>query len=52
MRSTWMQLTLTDQDGTPRLTCELGGDLARGAERKAGASGRGTWSSSMRTSCC
>jgi hypothetical protein len=31
------QLTLTDQDGTPRLTCELGGDLARGAERKAGA---------------
>ena len=31
------ELTLTDQDGTPRLTCALGADLARGAERAAGA---------------
>ena len=31
------QLTVTDQDGTPRLTCEVGGDVARAAEGKAGA---------------
>ena len=30
------QLTVTDQDGTPRLTCEVGGDVARAAEREGG----------------